>query len=126
MTYTAEQLAAMSDDELRRVIAGVLGWSEIEEYEHWFEDYDIDGWTTTLRGTKEGRNGIQLPDWPTDANPALRLLEEYQGELYYSRPYGVWCVKLYIPPGEEMAVKQHESAPRAICEAWILWRQVQP
>lgn len=115
-TYTAEQLVQITDDELRRVIAGLMGYTSLRYSAQSGLMYGITPLLSELRA---------VPEWATDANPALCLHEEFRGELYYSRPYAVWCVKLHIPPGEEMTIIQNASAPRAISEAWVLWRQAQ-
>ena len=126
-TYSAEQLAQMSDDELRRVIAYLSGWSV--EYrsvpvikENFFERNPemrtIGRWLSPDGRAGEWLNDANVPNWPTDANAALELVESADPfELVHS-PGGPWracCDYNYEAQSERKA--------RAICEAWALWKQ---
>jgi hypothetical protein len=134
MTYTHEQLAQMSDEDLRRVIAELVGWSELENYEYWAANYDGDGWVTTLRGTLSGYDLVEVPDWPRDANAALELLKDTSDEdregmdaqLSYRVYDEKWEVVFMMHPRALRASQGISASPvRAICEAWVLWKQSQ-
>ena len=124
--YTAEQIAAMSDDELRRVIAEMLGWSEIEEYDYWYEDYGSDGWITTLRGTHKGESGVQVPNWPTDANAALALVEGVAESCELETIESGWRAALTGFESPVWYFASSKTPARAVCAVWVQWKQAQP
>lgn len=147
MTMTAAEIAELSDDELNRVIAELLGWAIEEEVEYpyghdwgplWtYQLFSPDG-KCVFAGNDEDL-ADQLPQWSTDANAALELLAEIvdisygqpcQGELgRIPDPYplnpeiaGLWYVKRCGNHGL-CGKPKAPTAPRAIAEAYVLWRQ---
>lgn len=145
--YTAEQLAGMSDDELRRAIAEALGWkreTRIEKGKLFAFDFVIEtGEYPIFRWIDP--SGVALfwseldyiPDeiksWPTDANAAWEL-PVGDWYLYVCKSDGkrarVHIVNLEadsVDRAMESEIKVDADSPaRAICEAWVLWRQAQP
>lgn len=69
--------------------------------------------------------GGPIRKWSYDLNDAIELLEEMGFALMCPEiPDGKWRVK-YVGPGWQFApvAGEDHSPARAICKAWIAWKQ---
>ena len=110
-TYTAVELASMSDDELRRVIAAMNGYTNLRYSAQSGLMYGITPELNELR---------PVPEWTTDTNPAMCLLEGTECIVRWSRIYEAWRAGFSDWEDQEFVV--NPSAARAICEAWVLMK----
>lgn len=107
----------MTDDELRRVIAERLGWTEIEEVSYWAEGYDFTAEQKTLTGKRGMHSDIPVPDWPQSVDAALTLpLKPKQRWMVVQVVGGkTWYASIIDISARAEAIEP----ARAICEAWL-------
>lgn len=132
MTYTRDEISAMSDDELRLAIADTKGIAMvcIPHTEYVTREMAIDAGDKSLEGQpidfgNEWIPNPYLSDWPRDIAAAWELMDEMVANG--KRP-GIKRVAEH----EWRAVADHDecdtystSAPRAIAEAYLLWKRTQ-
>ena len=112
----------MTDEELRLAIAKAKGWIEsTENGARWINP--------------RGGAIFTIPNWPKHIHTAWELVEEMKVGGYYVRvdtpftadsPYQVkvdemgWADHNPPPPGGWYSA---DTAPRAICLAWLAWKE---
>lgn len=134
----------MTDDELRLEIAKAKGWNfPHEEIYTQFVTREM-----AMDACDMSMEGMPIPDsvwvqgdgdppnWPADISAAWELVEEVITADYRA---GIWQLKegyncsilkpIYLD-GDEfvrcVTESQADTAPRAICEAWLAWKKVKP
>ena len=108
--------AEMSDDALRLEICDRKGWTSIRRY----RGYD-DKWTGEHDTETFGVTRDPIPNWPVSIEAAWELVEEMD------------CENITIENGWLVMVDDMSrtikgiapTAPRAICLAWLMWKQGQ-
>ena len=126
--YTVVEIAAMSDQRLRLILAKSLGWSEmVGKY------YDVEG-------VCPGRNRLSIrgmvPHWTTTSDDALELAGksefvsdwkfnglESDFEVEDGMATVVWIAAFYNSLDDRFVEVRHKSPARAICEACLQWKQ---
>jgi hypothetical protein len=105
----------MDSDELRKKIAELNGWTEIDE--------PVYGEAKSPDG--EYKPWCYIPEWPTDIGVAMELVDEAQAEPHLQ----VFSLERVpsINPRWRCTIGIHsraaDTAPRAICLAFIAWKE---
>lgn len=122
----------MTNDEIRLKIAKLklepLGWCVINSERGWFEK------------KREYAPGVEVkklentPNWPENVADAWGLFEELSAN-HFSTKLMTWdhvdnaCIILHHRQGHDENISDDEimadTAPRAICLAWIAWKESQ-
>jgi hypothetical protein len=123
----------MTNEEIRLLIAQTMGWEDIV-YRFTYSE----GMNTPFGTSPKGISYSQLPNWPISIANAWQLLEEMavglQGFTITSEHYGsgqtTWRASEYADPYdgdcEQVGIViRDDSAPRAICLAWLEWKKSQ-
>jgi hypothetical protein len=143
-SWVVEWMVAMNDDELRLKIAKLKGVDKLEHlpetyYERAFIDDDgrpdgVDGWECP-RCHANMSDPLCCPSWPRDIAAAWGLVEEVQEygmsvcvQTEFSQ-YSCFISKYPNSPIPYTAYKAidtlADTAPRAICLAWLKWKEAQ-
>jgi len=117
----------MTDEELRLVIAEKLGWRYCPASVQNFSDgsyrrYDYISPDGRKLQWKVAESKEWIPDYPTDNNAALGLLDEF--DSYDIEKFGRgYFVRIWDDDTNLFWESQNKSLPRAICEAWLTARR---
>jgi len=109
---TRDEIMAMDGDALRLAVAKALGWRRV---------YKGSGFIVSL--SPKGEEEL-LPDWPRDIAAAWELMEEMRNAelnvtIYHAVGVDGWIVSLdYM----DNFAYYGETAPIAICRAWLAWK----
>lgn len=145
--HTRDEILAMDAAQLRRAIAEVNGFEYRQTSPNPKKYFcknvgNNKGWWK-LPGRKDWAcascSGESIvPDWPNDIAAAWALAEEagfvigpeYSGGFDSIRVgwavYSDWMVAAddtYSMPGSSKALAVEETAPLAICRAWLMWKE---
>lgn len=123
---TRDEIHALSDPELRKTIAEELGYILMHGYMDEASINPKDYWVTPPKG----RLTSVLPNWPADIADAWELVEDM---LDNNMSFSLLNL-ISVPDRYLMDIRQRGSArillyttaptaPRAICEAWLIWSQ---
>jgi hypothetical protein len=138
-------MTTMTDDELRLAIAKARGWTVY----HYDKDYRDSCYYCLLNGDgypvnddymnnhhqTEAEAWADCPDWPTDLNAAFGLVREAEGQnvgfslhnvSYDNGKRITYEATFYDPWGGPKCEKYSVEATtpaRAICEAWLKWKE---
>lgn len=94
MADERKAISELSADELRREIAERLGWTDIQPFSYWEEDYYDTREVHTLRGMSPRGNAQTLvPDWPADPGAALALCLDMLDRLNAKDPGQMWVLQ---------------------------------
>ena len=126
----------MTNEEMRLAIAKAKGYELGYSYELYAEVKlgdpvpEVDKHLKYLYTDSEYSNGspmwIETPDWPTSIADAWELAEEAHltiytpGSSYASGEYGNG--DSYAAETQNGLFIEADTAPRAICEAWLEWK----
>lgn len=114
---TRDEIAKMTDEELRLEIAKAQGWDKIRRYrDRWTGEHDTEEWGVTRD---------RIPEYPLEISGAWELVEE-MGEL--ENVTVELCNHQWECRTDDYArtIYGHgKTAPRAICEAWLMWKDAQ-
>ena len=103
----------MDDNEIRIKIAKLKG-IEYDTY------YFPDGGPSHVYHNSNG----DIPNWPVNIQDAWELVEEMG--LIGMRTYGdTWHCGIYDKYGEQIGYSCSDTAQRAICLAWLSWKEAQ-
>lgn len=121
---TMEQVRAMDNTALRRLVAEMFGWTDI--YEQWGEygEYPAFDYHGVPPGTEYR---TQLPDWPDCLDDAVELVDGMEWTLGPDRYMGeITCLIEWgadLEYGREHAVEEFAPTPaRAVTLAWVAWK----
>lgn len=67
----------------------------------------------------------EVPQWSDDSRlgDSIELLKECNGTLWYDHVIQLWEVIIELPGDDENYLMTNcESAARACCEAWLMWK----
>ena len=122
----------LTDNEIRLKIAELKGWRVY--------DVNLDYRVEKYMGTSpEGVFYAVLPDWPTDIAAAWEMVEEIKAAGIWfmmgnpdfnpdaAMVHG-WWAKLYLPDDDTGGIEIEQvadTAARAICLAWLTWKEVE-
>ena len=117
----------MTDDEIRLKIAKAKGWVKTDSvFTAGAVTIAAVGWYKSDAETNTIETMSVLPDWPRDIAAAWGLVEEMphvrvvKWSIYWSCSVCPKDTFLDIPG---YFYEQGDTAPRAICLAWIAWRE---
>lgn len=110
----------MTDDELRRKIAELKGYTKGAGRMDIAYYCGFDWWHTPTGG----KTSI-LPNWPVDIQDAWELVEEIKCIGIRRYDNNIWYVGVYSKDGNLISYKSDESISRAICLAYIAYREAQ-
>jgi len=124
MNLTMDQVREKDNAELRRLVAELLGWTDI--YEQWgeFDDYSAfdyhgvpPGWT----------NRTVLPDWLECLDDAVLLVDGLNWLLGHDRYRNeIVCSIEWGKHGWEHGAEEYATTPaRAVTLAWVAWKLAQ-
>jgi hypothetical protein len=136
------EYSMMSDDELRIAVAKALGWQFMRVTERSLRAYPIKPGESS-NGYYPSKEGDEIvfaneydycdPDWPTSIAAAWELVEEAAQDgvgmdlfTIHEDNHFWYRTELFDPPGgpmPEVYSAESESAPRAICVAWLKWKE---
>jgi hypothetical protein len=124
--------------EMDRQIAELLGWTDIEQREIFYENFDGSGFAPALVGTRDGISTYEIPGWSVSERDALALPypdcvslmiervsendRERRGYTYYVKVWFSvlrerWWVREIWTKGDFLAL--------TLCKAWLQWQQLQ-
>lgn len=132
-TLTRDEIHALTDDELRKAIAEERGWKV------WFvgngsdvalpPDMILPNSFVVVDGWKDARFMPDAPNWPADIADAWELVDEINDYCWtVNIQLDQYSVKAYltergaIAREPKMIVASADTAPRAIAEAWLMYR----
>jgi hypothetical protein len=137
-------MTPIPDDELRLAIAKAFGLT-VYHYDKGYLNYycllESDGYPVNEnhreneRATEAECWEKDCPDWPTDLNAAFGLVREAEGQnvgfslhnvTYDNGKRITYEATFYDPWGGPKCEKYSVEAPtpaRAICEAWLKWKE---
>lgn len=105
----------MTNDELRLAIAKAKGWKYLP---------------LTIAPFWTGEGYVEASDWPEDIGAAWELVEEMRADKAITYVYLHGCDNGRVMPGKEYYVELSsgqcayaDTAPRAICMAWLKWQE---
>lgn len=155
---TRDEIASMTDDELRLAIAIASGWRWMQypapniSKETWLTGLfppDRPGRIPVCNGYNkiwlpsdefaprfsnwdeapywdDGESKRGFPDWPRDIAAAWELAEEMaEIDCGVYATDGEWSCVMYMDGAGILAEAVCSTAPRAIAEAYLLWKQAQ-
>ena len=115
---TQKPVEEMTAEELREEIARLRGWTDTDRpLVHWKTPPSHPRWAW-------------VPNWPSDIAAAWQLVEEIEKECHaVSMERGSkkqWdCVILPEEVQETWVVGEGDTAPLAICRAYVAWKRTQ-
>jgi hypothetical protein len=119
MIPTRDSIMAMTPAELREAIAKAKGYVNVHE-----------GYNDTLRGIKLPNNykAVEIANWPENISAAWKLFEEMPHPEIYHGTYingaNYWrCACGKWDYGEPEYECEADTAPLAICRAWLMWKE---
>lgn len=135
MTYTREQIMAMSPDELWVAVAKAKEFFHVLNFgDHncfvilspYFSNVtmyrsETDAWNAAFE------NG-RFPNWPASIADAWKLVESNPLPLditlhKHTFGDGLYYVTVHTSRGSKSIYGVADTAPLAICRAWLMWKQ---
>lgn len=111
--------------EIDKAIASLLQWSDLYEIQTWEDNYLVGSYETTITlGTDADGHEQVLPNWQSNANAALSLVELVPATFrLQSTAPGIWQATFMALKHDYQAT---EATPElAICEAWRKWKMAE-
>jgi hypothetical protein len=124
----------LTDSQLQHLIAERLGYANLHLAHYFTDDTEVGYYEEErLRGDFNGHTEVLVPEWPTDADAALRLLESIT-EIYDREAFAItprldgkkWLWRAFFGSlwgdFDERNIEhltEAETPARAICEAWL-------
>jgi hypothetical protein len=115
------QYGDWTDDQINREVAGRFGYTCEEEDGFWPNREMV--WRD-MRGMKASE-----PRYPTDMNDAIALLDDLQDtyehgkvSLLRSSKKDYWMCWLEFNGHHDTIIDTSRNPARAICEAWLAWK----
>jgi len=108
--------------EIDKAIASLLQWSDLYEIKTWEDNYSVGVYETTITlGTDADGHERVLPDWQSNVNAALSLVELVPATFrLQSTAPGIWQATFMALKHDYQAIE--ETPALAICEAWRKWK----
>lgn len=120
--------AGLTDAELTRAVAEKRGWHDLEPFGYEMMIGNRYHKKVFYEGTdpETGEAHEQVPDYPADVRVALRLLCEMDGfTIRYYIGIQEWAVEFYTGKGIAIGYGNAPVPARAICIAWLAWKDEQ-